>query len=577
MSTFMAGVIGIVLVIVITYLGFTKFKVPFVSSGHTVQATFVNANQLRPGSLVRIAGVNVGTVKSVSAEPGCKPGDQSKCQAALVTMEVNDQGLPIHKDATFAIRPRIFLEGNFFVDIRPGSPSAPVAPGSYVFPAQQGTQPVQFDQVLTSLQSDTRHNLQILLQQYGKAVKQGGPAYNASIQYWLSAYKYTSLVEHDALGIQPHDLSNWIDKQGTVAGAFDTHPQNLKNLITDFNTTANAFARQNVALQQAVGELPKTLAAAIPAFNALNSDFCAGPHVPNCAPGPLPTLANALIPGVKSTSPMVDASLPFITQLRLLVRPSELQGLTSDLSVTVPALAKLVVETIPFMKNGVRPASSCVSNVVIPWSHLTLNDSHFNASNGFPPHQVYIEAVDFLPGLAGESRNFDANGPYIRILGALGQTGVSSLQSGLVGGTLAPLSGFEPQVPPGGKSPPLMPNVPCETQPPITDLSSNSTAAPSPVSPSTLPSALGLIPLPLGLPLGLSSDGKSTGTKRSQPASPAEIAAARQNLQKQGVFEIVGRPRPASARASRTARTTKPGQANRKTRAGKSTKSGKST
>jgi hypothetical protein len=187
---------------------------------------------------------------------------------------------------------------------------------------------------------------------------------------------------------------------------------------------------------------------------------------------------------------------------------------------------------------------------------------------------VYIEAVDFLPGLAGESRNFDANGPYIRILGALGQTGVSSLQSGLVGGTLAPLAGFEPQVPPGGHSPPLMPNVPCETQPPITDLSSNSTPAPSPVTGSTLPSALGLIPLPLGL----ASDGKSTGTNRSQPASPAEIAAARQKLQKQGVFEIVNPPRQAAAaRAAKTTHTTKSGRGNQKSRAGKSTKSGKST
>ena len=29
---------------------------------------------------------------------------------------------------------------------------------------------------------------------------------------------------------------------------------------------------------------------------------------------------------------------------------------------------------------------------------------------------MYVEAVDYLPGLAGESRNFDANGAYIRVL-----------------------------------------------------------------------------------------------------------------------------------------------------------------
>ena len=42
-----------------------------------------------------------------------------------VTMAIDDEGLPIHKDATAKIRSRIFLEGNFFVDLKPGTPSAP--------------------------------------------------------------------------------------------------------------------------------------------------------------------------------------------------------------------------------------------------------------------------------------------------------------------------------------------------------------------------------------------------------------------------------------------------------------------
>ena len=167
-------------------------------------------------------------------------------------MEIDNNGLPLHRDATFAIRPRIFLEGNFFVDVSPGTPSAPIAPSGHTFPIQQGTEPVQLDQVLTGLDSNTRHNLQTLLQQYGKAVKTGGPAYNRSIQFWLPAYKYTSLVAHDALGIEPNDLSNYIAAQGKVAGAFDAHPEDLRNLITNFNTTANAFAREDTALRNTV-------------------------------------------------------------------------------------------------------------------------------------------------------------------------------------------------------------------------------------------------------------------------------------------------------------------------------------
>src|SRR5205085_2418423 len=118
----------------------------------------------------------------------------------------------------------------------------------------------------------------------------------------------------------------FIAQGGKVAGALDAHPQSLQSLITDFNTTAGAFAQQNVALANAVNELPRTLAAATPAFNSLNAAF-----------PPLRALARALIPGVVSTGPAIDASLPLISQLRLLVRPSELGGLVSDLSPTVPA------------------------------------------------------------------------------------------------------------------------------------------------------------------------------------------------------------------------------------------------
>jgi phospholipid/cholesterol/gamma-HCH transport system substrate-binding protein len=478
LSPFKAGALAIVLIALFSYGAYTKFANPFANP-YTIHALFANANGLRPDSLVRIAGVNVGEVKSIAPAAGCKNAsvDPTQCQAADITMTIDPNGLPLHRDATFAIRPRIFLEGNFFVDVSPGSPEAPSAPDHYTFPIQQGIEPVQLDQVLGAFQSNTRKNLQTLLQQYGTAVKQGGPSFNNSIQYWTPAYQYSAEVAHDALGIQPHDLSNFIAQSGTVNGAIDAHPPNLESLVTNFNITADAFARQNVALQNAVQELPQTLAAAIPAFNALNAAF-----------PPLREFARTLLPGVKSSGPAIDASLPFVAQLHGLVQPAELRGLVNDLSFTVPALAKLESETIPLMKNGVRPLSSCVANQIIPWSQLTVPDSHFNASNGFPAHPAYVEGVDYLPGLAGESRNFDANGPYIRVLGTGGEL-TYSLQPGLFGTALAPLTGVQPELPAPQQQPdhptvpvsrpPLMENVPCETQQTITSLAAPTGTGPT--------------------------------------------------------------------------------------------------
>ena len=86
--------------------------------------------QLHIPSPVRIAGVDVGQVVSVTRVP-------NSSNAAVVTMDIDPNGLPIHADATAKIRPRIFLEGNFYVDLHPGSPSAPALTSGATLPAAE--------------------------------------------------------------------------------------------------------------------------------------------------------------------------------------------------------------------------------------------------------------------------------------------------------------------------------------------------------------------------------------------------------------------------------------------------------
>ncbi len=82
-------------------------------------------------------------------------------------MEIENGGLPIHADATVKIRPRTFLEGNWFVELKPGSPSSPTVSSGYTIPISQTSDPVQLDQVLDALNSDTRENLQNFLIGFG--------------------------------------------------------------------------------------------------------------------------------------------------------------------------------------------------------------------------------------------------------------------------------------------------------------------------------------------------------------------------------------------------------------------------
>src|SRR3954463_13426819 len=221
-SPFKAGMVGILVIAIITFFGFTRYnplKHPF-----QLKAAVRSANNLQRNSPVRIAGVNVGKVKKVEAVKG---------GGAIITMEIEKPGLPIHKDAQLKIRPRIFLEGNFFVDIQPGTPTASSFKDGDTVPIQQTSTPVQFGQLLTALQSDTRQDLQILLYEYAqRGLGNGGAqAYNKMLNVAPSALKNASIANEASLGQRPHDLSNLVRGQQRLFHSLSANPAALKDLV----------------------------------------------------------------------------------------------------------------------------------------------------------------------------------------------------------------------------------------------------------------------------------------------------------------------------------------------------------
>lgn len=437
LSYFTIGVLVLAVIAVGTYLGFSK-DLPLVNRPFELQAVFPTSNNIRTNSPVRVAGVNVGKVTRIER---VRPG----APAARVVMEIEDKGLPIHRDAELTIRPRIFLEGNFFVDLKPGSPSAPVVDDGGTIPINQTAAPVQLDQILTALQDDTREDLQKLLQELGTGLEGGAAGYNRSIRHWEDAYRDSAIVNDATLGQGDRDLSDYVRDAGATAAALDRNADALKSLITDFRVTAGAFAARDAQLQQAVAELPRTLRAAAPAFAALNRAF-----------PPLRRFVADLRPAVRSSGPTLDASLPFVRELRGLMSSAELRGLSRDLRPVVPSLAALTRRSVPLYEQT-RLASSCQNEVILPWSKDTIEDEAFPAVG-----PVFQDSLKVLPGLAGESRSGDANGQWFRVLVA-GGSYVTPLGNGQMFLTDTPVAGVNPPPPTRGRSP-LRADVPCETQ-----------------------------------------------------------------------------------------------------------------
>jgi virulence factor Mce-like protein len=444
MSNLVAGIIALVLAVGGTFFGFSRWNP--LANPYEMVAVFESANNLKARSHVRIAGVTVGKVTKLETIP--------ESGAARVTMEIEESALPLHEDAELRIRPNLFLEGNFFVDVHPGSPSSPELESGEVVPSQQTSTPVQFGQILAALQSDTRRDLQVLLDEYSRALDQGGAeALNRSMQYWEAAYKNSAIAAEATLGQQPDkDIQRLIRGQAKVFKALAQNPETLKSLVSNFNTTAAAFAREDVALQQTIPALDRVLRVGDPALASLN--------------GALPSVrafARDALPATRSSGPAIDASLPFIRQARELVADDELRGLAADLRSAIPDLVRLQTGAVGFFKQT-RLLSSCQNTVLLPFAKEPIPEPAFPDNTGEP---FYKQSSRGLVGLAGESRNHDANTPLIR---AQLSGGPFSVHFGEIGGEDAfaqapfPIEGTNPVKP--DRRPGFRPDVPCETQEP---------------------------------------------------------------------------------------------------------------
>jgi phospholipid/cholesterol/gamma-HCH transport system substrate-binding protein len=437
------GLVALAACLAITYLGFAK-RFPWQGDWE-VKAVFTSANELHKGSPVRIAGVDVGKVKKVERGPG---------GTALVTMAVSERGRPLHDDATMKIRPRIFLEGNFFVDVRPGTPSAPTVDEGGTIPLGQTAVPVQMDQILSTLESTTRSQLKITLRELAAAWDEGGAqALNRSYPDWEGAFKGAAIALESLRGEREDDLSTLVADQARIATAVSARREQLRSLIGNFDTTVSALASRQGQVASSLTGLASLLRASGPALGQVNDAF------------PSLRAATAEVrPGLREAPETLKLSLPLLRQLDLLVRPAEVPALVADLRPGLRDLAALEPDLVQLLRT-VTPVTECVLSNALPTLKKTVPDGEL--STGQP---AWLELLHGMVGLSSASANFDGNGYSVRYNGGYGEQLVSTGRlpgvGKLYGLSPEPQLGSRPKWPGPGNQPPFRPDVPCTTQKP---------------------------------------------------------------------------------------------------------------
>ncbi len=399
--------IAIIFILIFTvgpYLAFTK-HVPFTGYGYELKATFSNSANIALNSPIRIAGVNVGKVIETERD-----GDNT-----TVTFTVTDSGRPIHDDAFAAIRPRIFLEGNFFIELDPGSPSASELDSGGTIPVSRTSTAVQIDEVLSVLQSPTRADLGRLLESYGLALthkptaeedltqlpevkgKTGAEALNGALRYGGDAGLYSSQVTNALLGTQKRDLARLVSGAGRAFGAFASRQEDLQGLIVNFDVFTGALANQSVNLSTTIRLLAPTLKVTRASLVSLNRTL-----------PPLRTYAIEFRPAVAQLPSLISSSKPFLAQIRPLLSGKEAGGAVRLLRESTPGLAGAAQASKQNTLPQLNRLSLCTTKVMVPTGDQVIADRF---STGGPNYREFLYT---LVNFAGAAQNFDGNGPYTR-------------------------------------------------------------------------------------------------------------------------------------------------------------------
>lgn len=443
------GIAGLALIALALALIF-GVRPPSLHPPLVLHAFVPTTSSVRPGQPVRIAGVPVG--KITDAQPG-PHGSRS----AYVTMEIDRNGQPLHTDARGRIRPRLLLEGNFFLDLSPGSPNAPLLHSGDTLAAGAISGPVQFDRVLSDLPQPTRTSLQGFLQGYGAAIgtrgkspETGGQSLNRSLIDSPAALADTAIVTQASLGTAANDFSHGIGGTGRFLAGLAGDSRQLSALIGHFDRTVRALSDRAPELRRTIVSLDGVARVADPAFAELDRSL-----------PPLRALARRLVPGTRRLNETITVTDPWLEQTAALLSEPELGGLARDLQPVLrnTAVANHSLRTLTARADAV---DLCLLGKVLPVGNETVSDPPL--TTGIPTH---LEALQAFAALAGAAGGFDGNGSFLRGQAGGGRVPVktSSLpsQGPLFGNAAVKPLGTRPSSP--GALPPIRTGARCTTTP----------------------------------------------------------------------------------------------------------------
>jgi phospholipid/cholesterol/gamma-HCH transport system substrate-binding protein len=366
---------------------FTLFR-----SYYTVKAEFSSASAVTSGQgqTVNIAGVEVGQVGGVTLQNG----------HALVSMNIYKQYAPIYRNATVLLRPRTPLK-DMYLELYPGTPSAGPIPNGGTLPIGATNPDIDFSEILSSLDSDTRNYLLLLLAGGAQAFRDPGnngelPSLRAASDLRGVFKRFAPLNRDTAtftrlLALRQQDIRSSIHGLQQVTTSLGSVEGQLTSLIKSANTNFQAFASQSAQIQDALTLLPSTLRQSATTFDKLRSFGAASA-----------SSSSRLIPWAKALGPSLIALRPLLRDTTPVI-----QHQLRPFSVAVQPVAKILAPASAELAKATPPLARSLQVL-----NALFNELAYQRKGG---EQGYLFWGSWLSHIAASlTAQQDAQGPIVR-------------------------------------------------------------------------------------------------------------------------------------------------------------------
>jgi ABC-type transporter Mla subunit MlaD len=383
-----AGVACVVALIVVVALATAAGG---TSGAYEVRALFDDAGNLIPGENVKIDGVKVGTVSSVTPTPRAK---------AAVVLDIENPGFKdFRADASCTIRPQSLI-GEKYVDCLPTQPRVEGAPpppplhkiprgegsGQYLLPVQNTSSPVDVDLINDIDRLPERERFTIILNEFGAGLAGRGSDLSEVIKRADPALKELDNV-FKILANENHVLAKLAVDSDEALKPF----ARVRERVADFIVQSNKVSQASAATR---GSLKRNLELFPPFLEQLGPGI---ERVQRFAEQATPTFTDLL-----AAAPGLDKAF---TSLPAFAKGSE--EFTTTLGKTVHVEGPALRNTLPLLKK-----LQALGNSALPFTQnfSSLFES-LRETGGLE------RIMDFIFLGTGAANGYDALGHFLRAEG----------------------------------------------------------------------------------------------------------------------------------------------------------------